>query len=173
MLPDPLHPVVVHFPIVFLLSGLLLAVGAVFIRRRGLAWIAFAILALGAAGTVAAVGTGNDEASRAGGISEAAEDLLDEHEEWGETTRNVALVTALVALTAAGAAKVRFAGRGLSAATALLAGSAVFCTMQTGHLGGQLVYKHGVGISKAAKSGGASPQAQQNPTDDSQDEDDQ
>lgn len=156
--PDPLHPAVVHFPIAFLVAGAVVAVGAVFIRRLGLPWIAFVVLAAGAAGAVVAVGTGQQEASRAGGISEAAEDILDEHGELGETARNIALAAALSALVAAGASRKRFAGRGLSAVTALLSAVAVYCVIQTGHLGGQLVYQHAVGISRAAKTGGESSQ---------------
>lgn len=155
-IPDPLHPAVVHFPIAFLVAGAVVAVGAVFIRRLGLPWIAFVVLAVGAAGAVVAVGTGSNEASRAGGISETAEDILDEHGELGETARNIAIAATLAALVAAGVSKTRFAGRGLSAVTALLAVSAAYCVIQTGHLGGQLVYQHGVGISRAAKTGGES-----------------
>jgi len=158
-IPDPLHPVVVHFPIAFLAAGTVLALIAVFWRRCSLPWIAFAALAAAAFGSVAAVGTGNDEASRVGGISEKAEDLLDEHEEWGEVARNIAMVAALVALAAAGAAKVRFAGRGLSVMTALLAIAGTYAVIQTGHLGGQLVYRHGVGVSRAAKTGEESSKA--------------
>ena len=36
MIPDPLHPAVVHFPIVLLLLGAPLAVVAVFVRRFNL-----------------------------------------------------------------------------------------------------------------------------------------
>lgn len=153
-IPDPLHPVVVHFPIAFLVAGAVVALVAIFWRRCSLPWIAFAALAAAAIGSVVAVGTGDNEASRVGGISEVAEDLLDEHEEWGEVARNVAIVAALVALAAAGARKVRVAGLGLSVITAILAIAGTYSVIQAGHLGGQLVYRHGVGISRAAKSGG-------------------
>jgi uncharacterized membrane protein len=57
-IPNPLHPAVVHFTIVLLLIGAAVAV-CVFVSGWHLAWVAAALLALGAAGSFFAVKTGD------------------------------------------------------------------------------------------------------------------
>ncbi len=153
-LPSPLHPAVVHFPIVFLLVGMAVAVVAIFARRCCLPWIAAALLVAGAAGAVVATATGEEEAGTVGTISEAAEEILDEHEEWGEAARNAAIAAAVLAVAAAAAAKIRIAGRGLSVVAAIAALIAAYCVGQAGHYGGRLVYRHGVGINTAGADAG-------------------
>lgn len=162
-IPDPLHPAVVHFPIVLLLAGAGVAVVAVFVRRWHLPVLAAIVLAAGAAGSVVATVTGGREEELVGELSGAAETVLEEHEEWGETTRNLAVVTALLAIAAAATTNVRFAGRWLSVVTALLALAAAYAVAETGHYGGRLVYRHGVGINTApaavdAGTGDAAPE---------------
>lgn len=147
--PSPLHPAVVHFPIAFLMAGAATALVTAFFRRWHLPWLVALLLVLGAAGSVVAVGTGEEEEEMAEASSAAAERILDEHEEWGKLTRNLALAAAVFALAAAFAAKTRMAGLGLSVVTALLALSGAYAVAQTGHYGGELVYRHGVGINTA------------------------
>ncbi|MDD5198541.1 MAG: hypothetical protein PHC88_01955 [Terrimicrobiaceae bacterium] len=53
-LPNPLHPAIVHFPIVLILFGTVVAVTAVFLRRWFLPWVAADLLVCGAAGALAA-----------------------------------------------------------------------------------------------------------------------
>lgn len=157
--PNPLHPAVVHFPIALLIVGMGAAVVAVFVRRWHLPSLAAVLLVLGAAGAVVAVGTGKEEEEMAETTSAAAEHILDEHEEWGETTRNLALAAAVVALAAAIASKRRVAGIGLSVVTAVLAMAAAYCVVQTGHYGGELVYRHGVGINTVGAAAASATEA--------------
>jgi uncharacterized membrane protein len=149
MIPDPLHPAVVHFPIVLILLGAVVAVVAVFLRRWHLPMLAAIVLVGGAGGALVATWTGEEEAEMAGEISEPADALLEEHEEWGEWTRNVAIVAALLAVGAAGVGLTRHlrVARGIGVATALVAVVAAYSVGMTGHYGGLLVYKHGVGIN--------------------------
>jgi len=149
MIPDPLHPAVVHFPIVLILLGAVVAVVAVFLRRWHLPMLAAIVLVGGAGGALVATWTGEEEAEMAGEISEPADALLEEHEEWGEWTRNVAIVAALLAVAAAGVGLTRHlrVARGIGVATALVAVVAAYSVGMTGHYGGLLVYKHGVGIN--------------------------
>lgn len=150
-----------HFPIALLLLGAVAAVVAVFVRRWHLPWLAALLLVLGAAGAVVAVGTGEEEGEMAEASSPNVEEVLETHEEWGETTRNIALAAAAFALAAAFASKVRVAGVGLSFVTALLALAGAYAVAQTGHYGGELVYRHGVGINTAAAAASeAAPQDQ-------------
>lgn len=149
-LPDPLHPAIVHFPITLILLGSMVALLVVILRRWHLPWLAAVLLVTGAAGSIVATRTGGQQAEMAGEISGVAEHILDQHEEWGELTRNMAIVAAILALLSASSARFPKATRWLGGATALIAGATVYAVAQTGHYGGQLVYKHGVGINTAA-----------------------
>jgi uncharacterized membrane protein len=149
-LPDPLHPALVHFPIVLVLIGTLVAVVAVVFRRWHLPWLAAVLLVTGAAGAFVATRSGGQQAEMVGEISESAELILDQHEQWGEHTRTLALAAAILALASASLARFPKVARGLAISTALVAAAAAYAVSQTGHYGGQLVYKHGVGINTAA-----------------------
>jgi uncharacterized membrane protein len=151
MLPSPLHPALVHFPIVLILLGTLVALVAIFVRRWHLAWIAAALLGFGAIGAVTAAWTGNGEKEIVGEMNASADQLLDQHEDWGERTRNAAIVAALLAIGAAASVRRLPAfSRLASVITACAALGASCCVAITGHYGGQLVYKHGAGINTAA-----------------------
>jgi len=152
MIPDPLHPAVVHFPIVLLLLGAPLAVVAVFVRRWNLPALAAVVLALGAGGALVATWTGGQAAELAGELNGGGEEVLDEHEEWGERARNAGIVAALLAVTSAALFRKPVAARPVGAAAALAAVAAAFSVAQAGHYGGQVVYKHGVGVNIAAAS---------------------
>lgn len=153
MIPDPLHPAVVHFPIVLLFLGAPLAVVAVFVRSWNLPVLAAVVLALGAGGALVATWTGGQAAELAGELKDGAEEALDEHEEWGERARNAGIVAALLAITSAAFSRKPVAARALGAAAALAAVAAAFSVAQAGHYGGQVVYKHGVGVDTAAAGG--------------------
>lgn len=101
MIPDPLHPAIVHFPIVLLLLGAPLAVIAIFFRRWHLPWLAALVLTAGALGGIAATWTGDEEEEMVAEVSKQADAILEEHEEWGERTRNVAILAATLAIIAA------------------------------------------------------------------------
>jgi uncharacterized membrane protein len=146
-LPDPLHPALVHFPIVLILLGAVLAVLAVPLRRLWLTRSVALVLALAAAGSLAAAWSGEEDEDVAEHAGGEAERIFEEHEEWGERTRNAAILAAL----AAGCAAVMFsrmprAGRGMAALTAAIALAASWCVVEAGHYGGMLVYQHGVGM---------------------------
>ena len=149
-LPNPLHPAIVHFPIALILIGALLAVAAMLIRRWQLPWLATVLLVMGALGAYGAARTGGQQAVMVGEISEPAERILDQHQEWGELTRNFAIAAAILALSSASLARFPTTARGLGIATAMVAGAAAWSVAATGHYGGQLVYKHGLGINTTA-----------------------
>ena len=159
MIPDPLHPAVVHFPIVLLLLGAPLAVVAVFVRRWNLPALAAVVLALGAGGALVATWTGGQAAELAGELNGGGEEVLDEHEEWGERARNAGIVAALLAVTSAALFRKPVAARAVGVAAALAAVAAAFSVAQAGHYGGQVVYKHGVGVNSATADG-TSPTAE-------------
>jgi uncharacterized membrane protein len=150
MIPDPLHPAIVHFPIVLLLLGAPLALIAIFLRRWHLPWLAALVLTAGALGSIAATWTGGQDEEVVGDLSEQSDAILDEHEEWGERTRNIAVLAAALALLSAALTKFPPVSIPVRVLTAIASLAAAFCVAQAGHYGGLLVYKHGVGINTAA-----------------------
>lgn len=149
MLPSPLHPAIVHFPIVFTILLPLVALGALWAIRRGArpvrAWavpvVAAAALSLSA---WVAVQTGEADEERAEEI--AGEQVLHAHEEAAE--RFLLLTGGVVVLMAAGLLRgpLGRAGRVVASTAAL---GLVLAGYQVGHSGGRVVFGDSVnpGIS--------------------------
>lgn len=151
MIPDPFHPAIVHFPIVLLFLGAPLAIASLFWRRSGFLILVAAVLSLGALGAFVATWTGENDAEMAGEAAGQADQVLDEHEEWGESARNLGIVAAVFAIASAGLSfRWPVAGRSAAALAALVSVGAALAVAQAGHYGGQAVYKHGVGVNAAA-----------------------
>jgi uncharacterized membrane protein len=148
-LPIPLHPAVVHFPIVLLLLGAALAWVTVF-RPRGV-WplIAAACFILGALGAVLAGQTGEQEAE---GVKKplGSKGVREAHEEWAERTQVVAIGVAVLAIGVLGVQRWPIAARTLAVAAAVGAVASTWCVIETGHYGGLLVYRYGMGVRSAA-----------------------
>lgn len=148
MLPDPLHPAVVHFPIVlavlapFVLAGLLLALRGGRLPER--AWLIAVILQAAIVGLGwATMETGEHEEERVERV--VAESAIHEHEEAAEWF--VWMAGATLPLAALGLLRDRrLAG---AARVAALVGSLVTAAAVTrvGHTGGELVYTHGAALA--------------------------
>jgi uncharacterized membrane protein len=142
-LPDPLHPAIVHFPVVLAVILPLFAAGALWAIRRGArprrAWaIPLSIAAALAASAWAAVETGEDQDERVERV--VAERPLSAHEEMAEAFFIGS--GALLLLTAAGLAP-GMAGRAARAASVAASLVLVVGAARVGHSGGQLVYRYG------------------------------
>jgi uncharacterized membrane protein len=151
-IPNPLHPAVVHFPIVLILIGTAAAVVAVFLRRWHLPWLAAGLLLAGAVGSAAATWSGEEADEEAGKLSAKAEAILEEHEEWGERTRNLAILAGLLAAGAVAVARYPKISRGFGIAAAAVGLAASYAVAETGHYGGLLVYEYGVGVKTPSAS---------------------
>lgn len=157
-MPSPLHPAIVHFPIVLILLGTAVALAAAFTARWHIRWLAALLLALGALGTFAAMRSGEEE-GEAVERSRPAEALLEAHEEWAERTQGAAIAGALILIGAAAVTTRRPAiAQALSIAGAAATLAASWCVYETGHRGGQLVYRHGAGVNLAPVSAAAEVQ---------------
>lgn len=164
MLPDPLHPIVVHFPIVLVVLLPLFAAGALVAIRRGAApRRAWALpLTLAAALTLSAwiaIETGEAQEERVEEV--VSEVALHTHEEAAERF----LVLSGVLLLIAGAGLVTGL-IGSSARLVATVGAVVLigAGIQVGGSGGDLVYKHGaanayVSPAPAQESGEAAGEA--------------
>lgn len=143
MLPNPLHPAVVHFPVVlaFLLPAM--ALGTLWAIRRGArarrAWalpLSFAVALAASAWLAVETGEGQDERVE----KVVAEQPLSTHEDMAETFMAASMVLAVVAAAGLLGGIPGHAARLVTAAGSLmlLAGAA-----RVGHSGGELVYKYG------------------------------
>jgi len=147
-LPDPLHPAVVHFPIAFALVALLFEAVARHPRGRALEPAAAVLIVLAALGAVVTVVTGNlahDDAV----VPPAARELIGRHEDLGVVAMWALVVLAIARLVLARIGRHRGAAAWLY--LVLLAGAAG-AVGYNGHLGGQVVFRHGVGTDPVQRS---------------------
>jgi uncharacterized membrane protein len=156
VLPNPLHPAVVHFPIVLAFLLPLFAIGAMIAIRKGArplrAWSL--PLAVGAALTLSswvAVETGEDQDERVERV--VAEQPLETHEERAELFLTLSGVLLLVSAVGLAGGVVGRAGRITATAGAV---ALVVAAAQVGHTGGELVYRHGAASAYAPNPAGAS-----------------
>lgn len=143
MLPDPLHPLVVHFPIVLVMLLPLFAVGALVLIRRGTAprkaWALPLVLA-GALSLSAwvAVQTGEQQEDRVERI--VGDAPMHSHEESAE---QFLLFSGMVLLLAAAGMAPGKLGAALRVTATVGAVALVGAGVQVGKSGGDLVYRHG------------------------------
>jgi uncharacterized membrane protein len=137
-----IHPMIIHFPIALLIVGFLFEVVGVAANKEFYSKAAFILLLLGGAGAVAAYITGNlagDGLSEMGPLKQA----LEEHEDAAVVT--LWIIGGIVAARILMVATKRFTGslRWLAVAFFLVG---VLAIARTGHLGGNLVYRHAAGV---------------------------
>ncbi|HEX7981671.1 MAG TPA: DUF2231 domain-containing protein [Gemmatimonadaceae bacterium] len=143
MLPNPLHPAVVHFPVVLAFLLPLFVAAGFWALRRGVvprrAWLLPTVVAAALAVSAwASVETGEAEDERVERV--VSESAIEAHEELAETFLATSAVIALIS-----AAGLLGGVTGRFARFATLAGSLALVVVVTrvGHTGGQLVYKYG------------------------------
>jgi len=146
-IPDPLHPALVHFPIVLILLGTMASVLAVFWRKGYVPAFAAALLVMGALGAWAAVASGKSDGGLVENTSAGVETLLEAHENWAERTLTAAAIAAVIAVGSAALFRFPRAARGAAVAAALAAMVVAWTVYETGHRGGALVYQHGAGVN--------------------------
>jgi len=142
MLPDPLHPAIVHFPIVLAVLLPIFALGALLAIRRGArhmrAWALPLVMAAAlAASAWAALATGEAEEDRVESV--VGERVLHEHEEAAE--RFLLLSGILLVVSGAGlfGGTVGSAGRLLATVGTI---GVLAAAVSVGAAGGELVYRH-------------------------------
>jgi len=155
MIPDPLHPAMVHFPIVLALLLPLVVAAAFVALKRGTrpqtAWLpVVGVGALLIVSTWATVQTGEQEEDA---VERAvAEETLHTHEEAAERFLILSLVTAIVIAVGVAPGRAGQIARGGSALMSVVVAVAVF---GVGRTGGELVYVHGAAQVYASATPGA------------------
>lgn len=172
MLPDPLHPIVVHFPVVLSILLPVVAVGSLWAIHGGArplrAWgVAIAVAAALTLSAFVAVETGEDQEERVEKVVNEAR--LDAHADAGEALYFVSIgVLALLALGLMPGDKGRIA-RYVGAVGTLTVAAAAF---KVGMTGGDLVYKYNA-ASVYATPDSAAKSAERGDTGDSKGEKDE
>ncbi len=154
-IPDPLHPAIVHFPIVLIFLGTLISILTIITRRGALPQFAAVILILAAGGAQLAVNTGGDQADDVIQRMPEAKPLIRVHAEWGELMRNVAVGAAVSAVVALAFYRIAQFRRVLALITTGIAVWACYCAFEAAKHGGTMVYHHGVGVQIAPGGSGA------------------
>ena len=149
LIPDPLHPAVVHFPIVLILLGALAAMVAAFWRGGHLPRFAALLLGLGALGAWVAVESGESGGGLLEAVTPQMETLVDAHETWAKRTFAITIVAALAAIGSALAGRWPRTARAAAVVAAVAAATAAYGVYETGHRGGVLVYRHAAGVTVA------------------------
>lgn len=143
MLPEPLHPAIVHLPIALaVLLPLLTLGGAVALRAHWLprrTWsVAVALTGVLVLSSWVALETGESEEDRVERV--VAEERIEAHEEAAEVFASLGVVLFLVTGAGFMAGRPGDLARGASVLVAL---AVLISALQLGRLGGELVYKHG------------------------------
>lgn len=174
MLPDPLHPAVVHFPIVLMTFLPLAAIGALLALGRGVparrAWmVPVALAGLLTLSAWVAVQTGESGEEQAEDV--VGERVLHTHEEAAE--RFLAMSGVVLVLTAAGLLG-GASGRAARAVGALATVGLFVAGYQVGHTGGRVAYGDGAtaGVSQVTGGAGGEGQGERAPGGEHSDDDD-
>ena len=143
MLPSPLHPAIVHFPMALVILLPFFALGALWAISRGTgstrAWAVPVLVALAlVVSAFAALRTGEAEEERVESV--ISESVLHEHEEAAE--RFLVLSSVLLLVAAAGLAP-GLLGKSARGVATVGAFALVFAGVQVGNAGGELVYRQG------------------------------
>lgn len=159
MIPNPLHPAIVHFPIVFAVLLPFVAVGALWMIRRGTAARRAWLFPLALAGVLTlsafvAVKSGQAQESRVEDV--VGERAVHGHEEAGELF--LVLSGVLLAVAAVGMAP-GVAGRAARIVATLGAVAVLGAGYRVGASGGELVYRHGAASVYALQGGAAATPA--------------
>ncbi len=153
MLPNPLHPALVHFPIVLMVLLPISAVVALWAIRRGAqptrAWLvptAFSVALTLSAWIAVETGEGQEEQVE----RVVSEQAIDTHADAAE--RFLLLSVAMAGLVAVGLLRSQ-AGSAARVVTVFAAAGLMVAGYQVGHSGGELVYRHGAASAYVGQAG--------------------
>lgn len=143
------HPLIVHFPLVLFFIAVFSDLLALVFKRDWLRWAASGLYVLGAVSALTAFYTGRDAAEQVF-LTASANSLLIDHASWAEWT------VWFYGLYALGRIVIEWKNFGQIKAVQVLCvvvgAAGLLLVKETGEHGAQLVYQHGVGVSKSVAS---------------------
>ena len=148
----PLHPKIVHLPLgIAMVLPLVFLVLTIAVDRQWLPprawWLGVGLAALTSVGAFAAAQLGDADAERVEKVLDKR--FIDEHDTAAGQFQFALGVTLAIAVLG-GIVRDPGARRAAHATTAALSIAALGLAIRTGHLGGNLVYKHGAGAAFGA-----------------------
>lgn len=147
---EGLHPLVVHFPIAFLMTVWIPALISVLARKHGFQWMLVTLLwfAVGVVGAFAAVFTGEAAEEIVVSTSEAMKHAVHEHEEGSEMVRTLMTVAFLVFAVLTAWVGLKKPKKRLVAIGAMITlgiyGIGAIQLVKVSHEGGKLVHEFGI-----------------------------
>lgn len=134
-----LHPLVVHFPIVLLLLAAVCQLAGFFVFKNQLSWVTLFLVAVGFIGAYVA---GSYVHPHTHGLSEYAEKVLKEHENYASYTTWLGGIALLLKIASHFLLKRKLLGE---LVVTLVLVVAAYCVSTAGHYGAQLIHIEGVG----------------------------
>ncbi len=153
LIPDPLHPAVVHLPVALAVLVPIFAIGALVFIRRGArprtAWgVTVALLGALMVSAWVSLQTGEQQEERVEEV--VSEQSIGTHEEAAEAFLVVTAIVLTVALTGLAPGRIGLAGRwAATIGTVAILGAG----WRVGHTGGLLVYRDGAASAYASPAG--------------------
>jgi predicted membrane protein DUF2231 len=149
LIPDPLHPAVVHLPVAFAVILPLFAIGAIWFIRRGsrprTAWgVTVGMAAALALSAWVSLQTGEQQEERVEDV--VSERSIHQHEEAAELFLALSAGVLVVAVAGLARGRVGQVGRWVTAAGTL---AVLGAGWRVGHTGGMLVYRDGAASAYA------------------------
>ena len=149
LIPDPLHPAVVHLPVAFAVILPLFAIGAIWFIRRGsrprAAWgVTVGMAAALALSAWISLETGEQQEERVEDV--VSERSIHQHEEAADLFLALSAGVLVVAVAGLARGRVGQVGRWVTAAGTL---AVLGAGWRVGHTGGMLVYRDGAGSAYA------------------------
>lgn len=138
------HPQIVHFVIALLFVGVIARVLSLLPLPAALKFFspaAATLIIIGSLATLGAVKSGDDAHGPAERVP-GARDLVVEHEELGERTRNIFLVIAAIEIAALAFSRKAMVAKSLRAASAVAGIAGLFTLYHAAEHGGELVYNY-------------------------------
>ncbi len=138
-----LHPLVVHFPIVFLILAFIIQIVSFCVYRKELSWVALFLIVFGFIGAYVAADILHGGDPDLSTLSTIARDTFERHEQFAHYTEWISGIAAIVKVISHFAFKRRWWTEMI--AVILMAG-AVYTIAITGDMGARLVYIDSVGV---------------------------
>ena len=150
VMPDPLHPAIIHFPVVLILLGSFVACVAAFWRKHYVPDFGGGPAGDGRARCIGRRANRQVRRRPGDGSVSTGRGLAGRTSDLGRTHADSAAIAAVVAVASAGLFRFPRAARVVAIAAVLVAGAASYSLYQTGHRGGALVFRHGRGVDITA-----------------------